>query len=196
MRMKLIHSFLIAVLVAAAFCALPDDQAQAETRFHLNWMPGFPPPPPRRHYYYPDDYDYYYDDEFYDDEVYYYPYYEEDDYYYEPPPRYKPRRKSKPTTAYSEPEDSERAPVSPRKKPAIKSKTATTTAPATSGQPKTTENVSCEKARSIIAGYGFGDVQTKSCEGKTYSFAATRGGKSFSVTVSALNGELTEVKRQ
>jgi hypothetical protein len=194
--MKLIHSSLIAIIVAAGFVAVPNGHAQAQSGYHLNWLlPGFPPPP-RRHYYYSDDYDYYDDDEYYDDEVYYYPYYEEDGYYDEPPPRYKPRRKSKSTTVYSEPEDVESAPAPSKKKPTTKSKTATKTAPAVPAAPKTTTNVSCDKAKSIISGYGFGDVQTRSCEGKTYSFAAKRGGKSFSVKVSSLNGELTEVKRE
>jgi hypothetical protein len=190
--MKFIQSSLIALVAVASFYALPAGEAKAESRFHLNWMlPGFPPPPPRRHYYYyPDAYeDEFYEDEEYDEEVYYYPYYEDDD---EAAPRYEaPRRKkSKAATAYAVPEDVEPAPKA-KKKPAAK--------PTTTAQPKATSaaaSVSCDKARSILAGYGFGDVETKSCSGKVYSFAAKRGGKTFSVRVSALNGELTEVKRQ
>jgi len=80
----------------------------------------------------------------------------------------------------------------------IKKKPVSTTS-ATPVKPKTetkSASVSCDKARSIITGYGFGNIETKSCAGEVYSFAAVRGGKSFSVKVSALSGELTEVKRQ
>lgn len=188
--MKIIQSCLVAMLAGVSFYALPAAPAQAD---HLRWMlPGyFPPPPPRRHYrYYPETYEdfYEYDDE-YDEEVYYYPYAEEG--YFEPAPRYqpKPRKKSKGTTAYAVPDDLEPAPApKTKKKPSAKATTA--------AKPATAASVSCDKAKSIIAGYGFGNVETKSCTGKVYSFAATRGGKSFSVKVSALNGELTEVKRQ
>jgi len=204
--MKVFRSCLLAILAGACFTAAPAGQAQAETRFHLNWMsPGyFPPPPPRRHYYYypeayEDPYEYdNYDDE-YDEEVYYYPYYEDDE--FEPAPRYQPRKKSKAATAYAAPDDVEPVPAPKlKKKPAAKAtptkpQASTNTAATSETSPKTA-SVSCDKARSIISGYGFGDVQTKSCSGQIYSFAAKRGGKSFSVKVSALSGELTEVKRQ
>jgi hypothetical protein len=192
--MKVFQLSLIALLAGASFYALPTVESQAQTRFHLI-IPGFPPAPPRRHYHYypdPDEEMYGYEDE-YDDEVYYYPYDEED--YFEPAPRYQapPRKKSKPSTAYAAPDDQEPAPApkTKKKKPTAKSTTAT--------KPKQTTpaaSVSCDKAKSIITGYGFGNIETKSCSGKIYSFAAKRDGKSFSVKVSALNGELTEVKRQ
>jgi hypothetical protein len=53
----------------------------------------------------------------------------------------------------------------------------------------------CEQAREIIGRYAFGNIQAKSCEGKVYSFAAMRSGKQFAVKISALNGELLEVKK-
>jgi hypothetical protein len=53
----------------------------------------------------------------------------------------------------------------------------------------------CEQARAIIGKYAFGHVQAKSCEGEVYSFAAERSGKPFLIKISALNGELVEVKR-
>jgi hypothetical protein len=53
----------------------------------------------------------------------------------------------------------------------------------------------CEQARAIIGKYAFGNVQAKSCEGEVYSFAAERSGKPFVVKISALNGELVEVKK-
>jgi hypothetical protein len=56
--------------------------------------------------------------------------------------------------------------------------------------------VSCDKARGIVADFGFKDIKADSCSGKTYGFSATRDGKAFSIKVVAANGELAEVKRQ
>jgi hypothetical protein len=56
--------------------------------------------------------------------------------------------------------------------------------------------VSCDKARGIVADYGFRDIKADSCSGKTYGFSATRDGKSFSIKIVAANGELAEVRRQ
>jgi hypothetical protein len=53
----------------------------------------------------------------------------------------------------------------------------------------------CAQARAIIGKYAFGNVQAKSCDGDVYSFAAERLGKPFLVKISALNGELVEVKK-
>jgi hypothetical protein len=53
----------------------------------------------------------------------------------------------------------------------------------------------CEQAKVIIGKYAFGNVQAKSCEGEIYSFAAMRSGKPFVVKISALNGELVEVRK-
>lgn len=192
--MKAGNLFLIAALGAAGLFAMPTVEAKAETRFHL-FLPGFPPPPPRRHYYYyPEPYD---DEDYaspYDEDGDAYYYYGEDDDYYEPAPRQyspKPRKKSKKVTVAPK---EEYAPP-----PKIKKKTASTAAAPATPKPKVEAKnafVSCDKARSIITGYGFGSIETRSCSGNVYSFAAVRGGKTFSVKVSALNGELTEVKRQ
>jgi hypothetical protein len=193
--MKASNLVLIAGLAAAGIFFAPTLEAKAETRFHL-LLPGFPAaPPPRHYYYYPEPYD---------EEDYAYPYDEDEDYdgyysygpdddYYEPAPRQyspKPRKKSKTVTVAP---NEEYAPA-----PKIKKKPATTAlaAPVKPNTPTKNASVSCDKARSIITGYGFGNIQTKSCVGDVYSFAAVRGGKSFSVKVSALSGELTEVKRQ
>jgi len=54
---------------------------------------------------------------------------------------------------------------------------------------------SCNKAKSIIGKYGFEDIEAKSCRGKVYHFSATRNGKRFSVKISALTLELTEIKK-
>lgn len=55
--------------------------------------------------------------------------------------------------------------------------------------------ISCKRAESIVAGFGFTDIEARSCTGKSYDFAARRDGKPFSIKLSAVNGELTEVTR-
>ena len=55
--------------------------------------------------------------------------------------------------------------------------------------------MSCDKAGSIVSGYGFSSVNPTSCKGKVYAFNATRDGKSFTIKLDAASGELTEVKK-
>jgi hypothetical protein len=203
--MKLAHLVAAAALAASGFLTAPVPEAKAETRFHL-MLPGFPPPPRRHYYYYPDPYEdeYGYYDEEEDDDYEGYYYYEPEEEYYPPPPRqYAPNPKKKTKTVTTPPPaktvTAPPAKVEPPPVP-IKRKPQTATAAAATPAKPTAEakstGVSCDKAKSIITGYGFGNIETKSCEGDVYSFAAVRGGKTFSVKVSALNGELTEVKRQ
>jgi hypothetical protein len=61
--------------------------------------------------------------------------------------------------------------------------------------PAQVKSVSCNKAATIVGGYGFSGVKSKTCEGKVMVFTATRSGKNYEVSVSSANGELTEVKR-
>ena len=55
--------------------------------------------------------------------------------------------------------------------------------------------VSCDKATSIVSGYGFGTVKANDCKGQVYEFSAVRDGKNFLIKVSSASGELTEVKK-
>jgi hypothetical protein len=55
---------------------------------------------------------------------------------------------------------------------------------------------SCEAAADIVETFGFSDVQSTSCSGDVYGFDASRDGSSYSIRVSAANGELTEVRRR
>lgn len=55
--------------------------------------------------------------------------------------------------------------------------------------------MSCEKASSVVTGYGFSSVTPSSCSGKVYAFNATRDGKSFAIKLDSGSGELTEVKK-
>jgi hypothetical protein len=79
-----------------------------------------------------------------------------------------------------------------------KSKTAAK--PAKQAEPKKTASkaasgLSCEKATSVVSGYGFSSVTPSSCSGKVYAFNATRDGKSFAIKLDPASGELTEVKK-
>ncbi len=56
--------------------------------------------------------------------------------------------------------------------------------------------LSCDAAADIVETFGFSDVQSTSCSGDVYGFDASRDGSSFSIRVSAANGELTEVRRR
>jgi hypothetical protein len=57
------------------------------------------------------------------------------------------------------------------------------------------KKVDCSKGASIVSGYGFSGVTSKSCGGDTFTYAATRSGKNFEIQVNAASGELTNVKR-
>ena len=61
--------------------------------------------------------------------------------------------------------------------------------------PKSAAGLSCDKAASIITGYGFSAVKPKTCAGKVYAFNASRDGKPFAIKLDSGSGELTEVKK-
>jgi hypothetical protein len=110
-----------------------------------------------------------------------------DEKYYEPetaaPSKSKKKQAAKPA----------KAPASAGTKSAATGNTASTSpAPAKAAD---SEGISCEKATSIVSGYGFSGVSAESCKGKVYAFNATRDGKKFAVKLNAASGELTEVKK-
>jgi hypothetical protein len=129
-----------------------------------------------------------------------------DEGYYEPEPApVKPKKKAaKPAVASvkkaSPAKDLNTASIDDAKKPVTKSTTskpaagedtasnAKKPAPATAG-------MTCDKATSIVGGYGFSSVKPETCNGKVYAFNATRDGKSFAIKVDSASGELTEVKK-
>jgi hypothetical protein len=81
--------------------------------------------------------------------------------------------------------------TAPVAKPVVKKATvATVKKPATSAG-----GMSCDKAGSIISGYGFSSVTPNSCKGDIYAFSATRSGKNYRISLNAASGELTEVKK-
>lgn len=106
-----------------------------------------------------------------------------DESYYEPEPAPPPRAKRV---------------TPPAKKPATAAKPAATqqkTASAAPAKPAAGGALSCEKATSVISGYGFSSVEAASCTGKSYAFNATRDGKKFAIRLDPASGELTEVKK-
>ena len=84
-------------------------------------------------------------------------------------------------------------PVRKTAKPVVGNTAAKSTTAATAASKSTA--VSCDKASSIITGYGFSDVKPADCLGQVYAFSAARDGKAYAIKLNAANGELTEVKK-
>ncbi len=153
--------------------------------------PQYVPPPPR-----------YYYDPFYD------PYY---DPYYDPPIRkVKPAKKkaakdrsvvSKKTVKTKSVATKEPAPLvlAPKKAlPSAPKKTLSLDTPAKSSPSipvKSNNAVSCDKATSILSGYGFSGIKASDCTGQVYAFDAARDGKTYAIKLNATSGELTEVRK-
>lgn len=107
-----------------------------------------------------------------------------DESYYEPAPA--PRKKVTAPPA--------KKPVTPAK-PATAAAAPQATASAAPVKPAASGAMSCEKATSVISGYGFSSVEAASCAGKSYAFNATRDGRKFAIRLDPASGELTEVKK-
>jgi hypothetical protein len=56
-------------------------------------------------------------------------------------------------------------------------------------------SVTCEKAQSIVAEFGFKEIKAELCIGENFEFHATRDGKPFLIEIEAANGELAKVQR-
>jgi len=78
--------------------------------------------------------------------------------------------------------------------------------PGVSGKPELTKTVkkkpslaanqlSCNKAKSIVSDFGFSDIIARTCTGNIYDFSAKRDGSPYSIKVSSLSGELKGVKK-
>lgn len=112
----------------------------------------------------------------------------------EPEERVKPKRKAtkqqqekKKTAAKPKPASEGKSASAGTGKQTNQKKAVTKTVPAS--------GMSCEKATSVVSGYGFSSVTPSSCSGKVYAFNATRDGKSFAIKLDSGSGELTEVKK-
>jgi hypothetical protein len=55
-------------------------------------------------------------------------------------------------------------------------------------------SITCEKAETIVAEFGFKQVEVQLCAEKNFEFRAMRDGKHFSIKINA-NGELARVQR-
>ncbi|MGH6854222.1 MAG: hypothetical protein ACREDX_00865 [Aestuariivirga sp.] len=179
----MIHRALIAALAAGLGAGFLAGEAEAgKRRFHIwNGYEGYylgPRyiPPPRYYRYFedisPEEYEELYGDDF--DDAYYDP-------NYEPPVRKLKPAKKKAATA-------------PKTKTVTPVKTATQSS---AKQPKSESKaaLSCDKAGSIIGGYGFSNIKASDCNGQVYAFDAARDGKSYAIKLNALSGELTEVRK-
>ncbi|VAV92399.1 hypothetical protein MNBD_ALPHA08-2027 [hydrothermal vent metagenome] len=62
-------------------------------------------------------------------------------------------------------------------------------------QRQASNQLSCDKAKSIVTDFGFSDVTARTCTGTVYDFNAKRDGNPYSVKVSSLSGELKGVKK-
>jgi hypothetical protein len=70
----------------------------------------------------------------------------------------------------------------------------TTTASTTPVKPQA-GGVNCDKGAGIVSSFGFSNVASKSCIGKSLVYSAERGGNKFEVEVNGASGELTAVKK-
>jgi hypothetical protein len=52
--------------------------------------------------------------------------------------------------------------------------------------------ISCEKAETIVAEFGFKQIKAELCIGENFEFHATRDGKPFLIEIKAANGELAK----
>ena len=55
--------------------------------------------------------------------------------------------------------------------------------------------VTCEKGATIVSGFGFENVKTKSCDSGTLAYNANRSGQPFEISVNPKTGELIAVKK-
>jgi len=116
----------------------------------------------------------------------------DDEDYYEPQP-VKPKKKAA-SQEQAQKKDKKKQAAKKQAKPSdgkqaeAKKKAGTKTAAATPA-------LSCEKAATVVGGYGFSGITPSSCSGKVYAFNATRDGKTFAIKLDSASGELTEVKK-
>ncbi len=62
-------------------------------------------------------------------------------------------------------------------------------------QPRRAARVSCASANRLLRRNGYRNVKATDCKGKSYGFTASKGGKSYKLTVSARTGSIISRKR-
>lgn len=118
-----------------------------------------------------------------------------DESYYEPEPAQQQKPKKKPATAAQKPASASGTASTKINSATTAAKPANQQANAAAPQKRPPAGLTCEKAGSVIGGYGFSSVTPSSCAGKVYAFNAKRDGKSFAIKLDPASGELTEVKK-
>jgi hypothetical protein len=116
-----------------------------------------------------------------------------DESYYEPEP-VTPKKKKPAAKSVKAPNSKSQKVISATGKKSVAAKTAAAQ-PAAKSDASSTSAMSCDKAGSIVSGFGFTAVKPENCKGKIYAFNATRDGKPFSIKLDPASGELTEVKK-
>jgi hypothetical protein len=53
----------------------------------------------------------------------------------------------------------------------------------------------CEWARSVVAGFAFGNVKVHSCEGTIFTFVGSRDVRTFLIKISGIDGNLVKVEQ-
>ncbi len=79
--------------------------------------------------------------------------------------------------------------------PITKKKVATIAPKASTASKPSTVGVTCEKGATIVSGFGFENVKTKTCEAGTLAYSAERSGQPFEIDVNPKTGELIAVKK-
>jgi hypothetical protein len=72
---------------------------------------------------------------------------------------------------------------------------STATATAKAAPAPAPNTIGCTAGAAVVTGYGFAEVKPKTCTGDTYTYTASRGGKSFLIKLTASSGEVVDVKK-
>ncbi len=173
-----------AIAAGLAIMLIPSDPAAARDK-RFRYQPYFgggfflAPRYARPRYYY-DDYEppfrqYEFEQGYYEPDV------------YNPPPRKLKKKKSIKTPVVTAKKNTAVAAATKPVEPPVAKPVAAAAA--------SSKLIACDKAQSIVGGYGFEGVKASDCEGQLYAFTGTRGGKPYSIKLSSISGELTEVKK-
>ncbi len=79
--------------------------------------------------------------------------------------------------------------------PPVTTATATAKAAPAPAPAPVVKGIGCTAGAAVVTGYGFADVKPKICTGNTYTYSASRGGKSFIIELTASSGEVVDVKK-
>jgi hypothetical protein len=63
-------------------------------------------------------------------------------------------------------------------------------------EPRYVERLTCREARRELRARGYRDIAVRDCNGRQYSFNATRRGRDVRITMSSRSGEIISVRRR